>query len=73
MILYSESPDNPMFNGLQEILATYDDRASLAEASTIPGPWYVDPRVAELEAAKVFSTTWQMVGRVDQVEKPVSL
>jgi choline monooxygenase len=55
---------------LKEILASYDDRASLAEASTIPGPWYVDPSVAELETATVFSKTWQMVGRVEQVEKP---
>jgi len=55
---------------LQNILATYDDRAPLSEASTIPAPWYVDSRVAELEARTVFSKTWQMVGRVEQVEKP---
>ena len=59
-----------MFNGLEEILARYDDRAPLAEASTIPGPWYVDPRIAELEATTVFSNTWQMVARIDQVERP---
>ena len=58
-----------MRNGLEEILGSYDDRASLAEASTIPGPWYVDSRIAELEAATVFGKTWQMVGRVEQVEK----
>jgi choline monooxygenase len=55
---------------VQEILASYDDRAALADASTIPGPWYVDARIAELENKTVFSQTWQMVGRVDQVEKP---
>jgi phenylpropionate dioxygenase-like ring-hydroxylating dioxygenase large terminal subunit len=42
----------------------------LSEASTIPAPWYVDARVAELERKTVFSNTWQLVGRVDQVEKP---
>jgi choline monooxygenase len=53
-----------------EILASYNDQAPLSEASTIPGPWYVDPRVAELEALAVFSNNWQVIGRADQVEKP---
>jgi choline monooxygenase len=52
-----------------EILASYDDAAPLAEAATIPAPWYVDARIAELETQTIFSKTWQMVGRVDQVEK----
>jgi choline monooxygenase len=55
---------------LKNILAAYDAKAPLAEASTIPAPWYVDSRVAELEARTVFSKTWQMVGRVDQLESP---
>ena len=53
-----------------EILAGYNDKAALPDASTIPAPWYVDSRIAELEAQTVFSKTWQMVGRVEQVEKP---
>lgn len=53
-----------------EILAQYDAKAALPDASTIPAPWYVDSRVAELEAQTVFGKTWQMVGRVEQVEKP---
>jgi choline monooxygenase len=52
-----------------EILASYNAGAPLSEASTIPAPWYVDARIAELENKTVFSKTWQMVGRVDQVEK----
>jgi choline monooxygenase len=54
---------------IQGIVARYDDKAALPEASTIPGPWYVDARIAELEAQTVFSKTWQMVGRVEQVER----
>ena len=54
---------------IREILGRYDDKAALPDASTIPGPWYVDARIAELEAQTVFSKTWQMVGRVEQVEK----
>ena len=53
---------------VQQILASYDDLAPLTEASTIPAPWYVDARIAELEAKTVFSQTWQMVGRIEQVE-----
>lgn len=55
---------------VQEILASYDDRAALADAATIPAPWYVDSRIAALEDKTVFSATWQMVGRVEQVAEP---
>jgi choline monooxygenase len=57
-------------NSMENILATYDANAALAEASTIPAPWYVDSRIAQLETRAVFSKTWQMVGRVEQVEGP---
>jgi choline monooxygenase len=53
-----------------QVLSLYDDRAPLSEASTIPAPWYVDARIAELENQTVFSKTWQLIGRTDQVEKP---
>jgi len=55
---------------LHEILASYNVASPLSEASTIPGPWYTDPRIAELEAQTVFSTTWQLVARTDQLHKP---
>jgi choline monooxygenase len=42
----------------------------LSEASTIPGPWYVDERMAELERQTVFSKTWQVLGRAEQVANP---
>ena len=59
-----------MPESLNQILASYNERAALPEASTIPAPWYVDARIAELEYKTVFSKTWQMVGRADQLEKP---
>jgi len=55
---------------MQKTLSLYDDSAPLAEAFTIPAPWYVDTRIAELEKQTVFGETWQMIGRTDQVEKP---
>lgn len=59
-----------MLLSLEKILSTYDDRASLAEASTLSGPFYTDPRLADLEARTVWSRTWQMVGRASAVESP---
>ncbi len=55
---------------LEQIVSSYAADAPLAEASTIPSPWYVDARVAALEMQTVFSKTWQFLGRLDQVDKP---
>jgi choline monooxygenase len=55
-------------SSIHDILARYDDKAPLSEASTIPAPWYTDARIAELETKTVFSKTWQLLGRTDQVE-----
>src|ERR1035438_714942 len=57
-------------NTVEQIVASYDVNAPLQEASTIAAPWYVDPRIADLERQTVFSQTWQVMGRVDQVESP---
>ena len=59
-------------NGMtvEQIVASYDASAPLAEASTIPAAWYVDARIAELERQTVFSQTWQFMGRLDQWAKP---
>jgi len=53
-----------------DILASYDDKAPLPEASTIAAPWYTDARIAELETKTVFSKTWQWLGRAEQVQNP---
>ena len=55
---------------VKEILASYNAAAALADAYTIPAPWYTDARIAQLELQNVFSRTWQAVGRTAQVEKP---
>ena len=54
---------------VREIIESYNPHASLAEAWTIPAPWYVDPRVWGLERRTVFSRSWQMVGCADQVRE----
>jgi choline monooxygenase len=55
---------------IEQILSSYDDRAPLSQASTIPAAWYIDPRIAELERLSVFSKTWQLVARTEQVKTP---
>jgi choline monooxygenase len=59
-----------MDHSLAEILASYNDAASLADAYTIPAAWYTDERVAALELNNVFARNWQAVGRTDQVAQP---
>jgi choline monooxygenase len=59
-----------MTESVQQILSSYNDQAPLSQALTIPAPWYVDGRIAELEQQTVFSKTWQVIGRADQVAEP---
>jgi choline monooxygenase len=59
-----------MDTSLQSVLESYNAQAELADAFTIPGPWYTDPRVAALEREHVFGRVWQVVGRLDQVRNP---
>lgn len=55
---------------LADVVGQFDPGLPLDEAWTIPGSWYTDPRVAELERATVWSRTWQLVGRTAQVAEP---
>jgi choline monooxygenase len=59
----------PMQRPLEAVIGDYDPAAPLAAASTIPADWYVDPRVADLERPAVFGRTWQLAGRLDQVQR----
>ena len=56
-----------------ELITAYDAAAPLAEASTCPSSWYIDPRILELEQQTTFARTWQLVGRLDQVREPGQL
>lgn len=59
-----------MDQSIAALLALYDETAPLAEASTIPAPWYLDPRIETLERDHVFGGNWIVAGRADQVEQP---
>ena len=58
-----------MERNVHDILNLYNPHDPLDHAWTIPSPWYFDQAVARLEHDNVFATTWQVVGRVDQVQK----
>jgi len=45
----------------------YEFEPDLARAYTLPARLYTDPRALEEEKAGVFSRTWQLVGRTEQV------
>jgi choline monooxygenase len=59
-----------MSPSLSEILRNYDPNVPLAEASTAPTSWHTDARIFDLEQRTVFTRSWQLVGRVDQVREP---
>ena len=59
-----------MDESLQAIIDSYDPRAPLSQAWTIPASWYIDPRVLQLERQSVFADSWQHVGRTDQLREP---
>jgi len=59
-----------MASMLDKIVAEYDPNAPLELAFTIPSSWYVEKGVADLELKTVFSNTWQLAARADQVQQP---
>jgi choline monooxygenase len=59
-----------MADRLEDVIASFDDTLPLPRAWTIPGSWYTDPRVQALERRTVWSRTWQLAGRTDQVAEP---
>jgi len=55
---------------VRDVLSLYNPADPLEKAWTIPAPWYLDTRIAELERNSVFAANWQVVGRLDQVKEP---
>src|SRR5258705_4174961 len=55
---------------LKEIIDSYDPKAPLNEASTIPASWYTNKDLYERELAAVFSRSWQFAARSDQLCEP---
>jgi len=56
-----------MTRTLAEIIVSYNPAAPLEAASTIPATWYTDKHLYDLERQTVFTKSWQLAGRVDQL------
>ncbi len=59
-----------MSESIREIIHAYSPRSSLPGASTPPSSWYINPRILELEQRAIFSHSWHLAGRSDQVRSP---
>lgn len=55
---------------LEKLLQNYDPSLSLDRASTIPSSWYTNKDLYNLELETVFSRSWQLAARSDQLHKP---
>ena len=44
-------------------------REALARGRTLPADWYTDPELFEREQGRIFASSWNHVGRVEQVAK----
>ena len=49
-------------------LSSYTFEPDIALATTIPSNWYLDPGMLALEQERIFGATWQLVGRLDQLQ-----
>jgi choline monooxygenase len=54
-------------SSLAKLLEIYDPAASLDRASTIPASWYTDKRIFALEQETIFSHSWHVAARIDQL------
>jgi choline monooxygenase len=55
---------------LADEIRRFDPARPLAAARTIPNTWYTCPEIERAERRQVFGSSWQMVGRADQVAEP---
>jgi choline monooxygenase len=55
---------------LKEVVDQYDPNLALDVASTIPSSWYTNKDFYELERETVFSQSWQLAARADQLTEP---
>jgi choline monooxygenase len=57
-------------DALAQIIDSYDPKAPLSQASTIPSSWYTNEELFEVETQTVFSNSWQFAARSDQLINP---
>lgn len=57
-------------DSLKQIIDSYNPDAPLENAWTIPAAWYTDQGLFDLERERVFTRSWQLAARLDQVARP---
>jgi choline monooxygenase len=57
---------------LKESLGAFDSSLPLDKARTIPSHWYFDAEIYSTECRSVFSQSWQLACRAEQVSEPGS-
>jgi phenylpropionate dioxygenase-like ring-hydroxylating dioxygenase large terminal subunit len=48
-------------------LSDYEPSDDLATAETMPARWYTDPAILAWEKDKIFTKTWQPVGKLEDL------
>ena len=59
-----------MDTAVRKIVNAYNPLTCLSEAPTPPSSWYCEPTILQLERRAVFSRSWQIIGRADQLRGP---
>jgi choline monooxygenase len=59
-----------MTNQLRDLIDSYNPNDPIDRAFTIPSSWYTNIDLYNLELQTVFTNSWQLAARIDQLERP---
>jgi choline monooxygenase len=59
-----------MTNQLRDLIDSYNPNDPIDRAFTIPSSWYTNRDLYNLELQTVFTNSWQLAARIDQLERP---
>jgi len=59
-----------MTNQLRDLIVSYNPNDPIDRAFTIPSSWYTNIDLYSLELQTVFTNSWQLAARIDQLERP---
>jgi choline monooxygenase len=59
-----------MNSNIRDLIDSYDTDAPLDQAFTIPSSWYTGQELYDLELKTVFSNSWQLAARREQLQQP---
>jgi choline monooxygenase len=59
-----------MIPNLKHLIDSYNPKDPIDRAFTIPSSWYTNKDLYNLELQTVFTNSWQLAARIDQLERP---